>query len=60
MGSYIPVAGEGDCLEVMLSDPLVGPSSVTVAQVEFNPASDGDVIRGPWTFEFELPETSGS
>ena len=55
-----PIDGQGKCLEVMLNDPLVGPSSLTVAQVELNPASDGDVIRSPWTFEFEVPETSGS
>jgi len=49
--------GEGDCLEMVLRNgPLAGPSSLTVEQVELNPASDGEVIRGPWTFEFEVPE----
>ena len=48
--------GEGDCLEMVLRNgPLAGPSSVTVEQVELNPASDGEVVRGPWTFEFEAP-----
>jgi hypothetical protein len=49
--------GEGDCLKMVLRNgPLAGPSSLTVEQVELNPASDGEVIRGPWTFEFEVPE----
>jgi len=39
---------------------LAGSSSLTVEQVELNPASDGEVIRGPWTFEFEVPKTPGS
>lgn len=46
-----PVAGEGDCLQVMLNHPLDGPSSVTVPQIE----KDGEVIRGPWRFDFEMP-----
>lgn len=46
-----PVAGEGDCLEVLLDDPLNGPSSVTVAEIE----KEGEVIRGPWRFDFEMP-----
>jgi len=50
-----PVAGEGDCLRIPLSRPLDGPSSVTVEQVELNPADDGEVIRGPWRFDFEVP-----
>ena len=54
------VAGEGDCLEMLLNDPLTGPSSVTVEQIEINPASDGPLTRGPWTFEFEVPEAPGS
>jgi hypothetical protein len=52
-----PAAGDGNCLQVMLSRPLDGPSSVTVQQIELNPANDGDVINGPWTFEFETPES---
>ena len=51
----LPVAGEGDCLQVPLSRRLDGPSSLTVEQVELNPADDGEVIRGRWTFEFEAP-----
>ena len=50
-----PVAGEGDCQQVPLSRPVDGPSSVAVEQVELNPANDGEVINGPWTFEFEVP-----
>jgi len=55
VGDLIPVAGEGDCLRVPLSRRLDDPSSVTVEQIELNPANDGEVIRGPWTFEFEAP-----
>ena len=55
------VAGEGNCLEVLLNDPLDGPSSVTVEQVELNPVSkEEEMIRGPWRFEFEVPEVPGS
>ena len=50
-----PVAGMGGCQQVPLSRPLDGLSSVTVEQVELNPADDGEVIRGPWTFEVEAP-----
>ena len=53
------VAGEGSCLQMLLNDPLAGPSSVTIGQIEFNPASDGELTRGPWRFDFEVPETSG-
>jgi hypothetical protein len=45
----------GHCVEMMLNDPLEGHSSVTVEQIEFNPASDGELIRGPWRFDFEVP-----
>lgn len=44
------VPGEGNCLEVLLEDPLNGPSSVTVAEIE----KGEKVIRGPWRFEFEM------
>jgi hypothetical protein len=49
------VAGKGHCLEMMLNDPLEGHSSVTVEQIELNPANDGELIRGPWRFNFEVP-----
>ena len=48
-----PVAGEDDCLEVLLNEPLNGLSSVTVAEIH-NP-TEGEMIRGPWTFDFEMP-----
>jgi hypothetical protein len=51
-----PAAGDGDCLRVPLSRPLDGPSSVTVEQIELNPADDKELISGPWTFEFEAPD----
>lgn len=46
-----PVAGEDDCLKVLLNEPLNGPSSVTVAEI----MTEGKVIRGPWRFDFEMP-----
>lgn len=49
-----PVAGEGDCLEMLLSDPLNGSSSVTVAEI-YDPF-EREVIRGPWTFDFEVSD----
>jgi len=49
------VAGEGSCLEILLNDPLEGPSSVTVEQIELNPASDGELVSGPWSFAFKVP-----
>lgn len=59
---FKPVAGEGDCLRMPLSRPLDDHPSVTVDQVEINPfcpscAREEDVIRGPWTFEFEVPDS---
>jgi hypothetical protein len=45
----------GHCVEMMLNAPLEGHSSVTVERIEFNPASDGELIRGPWRFDFEVP-----
>lgn len=50
-----PVAGEGDCMEMLLKDPLDGPSSVAVEQIELNPGGEGELIRGPWRFDFEVP-----
>ena len=50
-----PVAGEGHCLRTPLRRPLGGPSSLTVAKVQVNPL-EGEVIRGPWTFDFKVPE----
>ncbi len=51
-----PVKGEGDCLLTPLRHPLDGRSSVTVSDIEINPL-EGEVIRGPWRFEFEVPES---
>lgn len=56
-----PVAGKRNCYEMLLDDPLDGRSSVTVTHVEVNPmcpscAREEEIIRGPWTFEFEMPE----
>ena len=55
-----PVSGEGDCLQVPLSRPLDGSSSVTVDQIEINPfcpsCTEGpEVVGGPWRFDFEVP-----
>jgi hypothetical protein len=50
-----PVAGEGNCLEMLLNYSLEGRSSVTVEQIELYPANDGEVVRGPWRFDFEVP-----
>ena len=47
---------EGNCVEMLLNVPLDGRSSVTVEQIELNPAYDGELVRGPWTFEFEAPD----
>lgn len=52
-----PVAGKGDCLQIPLSRPLDGPSSITITQIETDPAEDGQVIQGPWTFEFDVPDS---
>lgn len=57
---FKPVSGEGDCLLMPLSRPLGGRPSLTVDQVEINPfcpscVREEDVVRGPWTFEFEVP-----
>ena len=46
---------KGNCVEMLLNDPLEGRSSVTVEQIELNPANDGELIRGPWRFDFEVP-----
>jgi hypothetical protein len=46
----------GHCLEMLLNDPLEGRSSVTVERIEVNPATDGELVRGPWTFEFKVPD----
>jgi len=52
-----PVAGEGDCLKMLLNDPLDGPSSVTVTQIEMCPAcTKEELIGGPWKFDFEAPD----
>jgi hypothetical protein len=45
----------GNCVETLLNAPLEGHSSVTVEQIEFNPANGGESVRGPWIFEFEVP-----
>ena len=60
-----PVPGKGHCLEMLLNVPLGGRSSVTVAEIEGIPhcpsgndevcAKKERTIRGPWTFEFEVP-----
>jgi hypothetical protein len=50
------VNGKGHCAEMTLNDPLEGHSSVTVERIELNTANDGELIRGPWTFEFEVPD----
>ena len=57
---FKPVSGEGDCLLMPLSRTLDGRPSLTVEQVEINPfcpscAREEEVVRGPWTFEFEAP-----
>jgi hypothetical protein len=49
------VDGKGHCVEMMLNDPLESHSSVTVERIELNPANDGELIRGPWRFDFEVP-----
>lgn len=62
-----PVSGKGHCLEMLLNVPLEGRSSVTVAEIEGIiprcPSGNDEAcakrdrtIRGPWTFEFEVPE----
>jgi len=61
LDSLSPAAGKGQCLEMLLNDPLDGRSSVTVTQIEVNPmcpscAREEEIVRGPWTFEFEVPE----
>ena len=54
--SFRWLKGKGDCVEMVFrNDPSAGPSSVTVEQVELNPVSDGEMVRGPWAFEFEAP-----
>lgn len=54
------VVGEGNCLEMLLNDPLEGPSSVTVEQIELNPVSkEAELVSGPWRFEFGVHETPG-
>jgi hypothetical protein len=61
-----PVAGRGHCLEMLLNVPLEGRSSVTVSEIEGIiprcPSGNDEAcakrdrtIRGPWTFEFEVP-----
>lgn len=60
-----PVAGKGHCVEMLLNVPLEGRSSVTVGELEgIPPCPSGNdevcqkkerLIRGPWTFEFEVP-----
>jgi len=50
----------GNCLKMLLYDPLDSRSSVTVARIEVNPscpscAKEGEMIRGPWRFDFEVP-----
>jgi hypothetical protein len=50
---------KGNCLEMLLHDPLDSRSSVTVARIEINPscpscAKEGVMIRGPWRFDFEV------
>ncbi len=51
-----PLSGEGNCLEMLLNDPLDGPSSVTVAQIEVCPTcAKEELISGPWRFDFEVP-----
>jgi hypothetical protein len=60
------VAGRGHCLEMLLNVPLEGRSSVTVSEIEGIiprcPSGNDEAcakrdrtIRGPWTFEFEVP-----
>ena len=59
VSSYEPVAGEGNCLRAGLGRPLDGRSSVTVDQIDINTwwaEGPHGVIRGPWKFEFEVPE----
>lgn len=48
------VAGGRDCLRIPLRRPLDGSSSITVEQIELNPLK-GEVIQGPWRFEFDGP-----
>jgi hypothetical protein len=60
------VPGEGHCLEMLLSGPLEGRSSLTVELLEgVPPCPSGNdevcarkerTIRGPLTFEFEAPQ----
>ncbi len=50
-----------NCWARTMGKPVEGPSSVTVAYIHGLPRSasdpdeDGKEIRGPWTFEFEVP-----
>lgn len=54
----------GGCWSLTLEEPVEGRSSVTVTELLGYPQTkqamredeDGKEIRGPWTFEFEVPE----
>ena len=59
-----PRAIGNGCWSMVLGDPVSGRSSVTVTQIWGIPQTeeasrkdeDGPQIRGPWTFEFDVPD----
>lgn len=67
VGASVPGKSGNNCREVLLPERLDGSSSVTVTHIEGfpppgTPGSDKELnemmktIRGPWTFEFKVPE----